>query len=207
MALWLFVVLAVAPVDRALPAQTSRPAPACPALSSGHALEILQWHMVFGGLWPARTCASGDERSLLLLGLGRILRAQRGGQLQHSRALPLAQSRHQDDLAVWKLQRIVMHRRLVYIDLTKTRDPVADLLLWQDRECRLARHIALQGDLRAWQQAHGDIRLSDGGKAARDRMEFGGDQLVFDLGRPARDMVKTVITHRRLSFIAANSRD
>jgi hypothetical protein len=59
-----------------------------------------------------------------------------------------------------------------------------------DAERRLAFDALVEHDLGARQQTDRNMRISDGGKAAGDRLlELGRHQLVLDLGRPGRDIV------------------
>jgi hypothetical protein len=53
-------------------------------------------------------------------------RPWRGRQLQHGCALSRAQPSDQHNLAVGKLKRVVMHKRLVHIDLSETRQSLPD---------------------------------------------------------------------------------
>jgi hypothetical protein len=70
-----------------------------------------------------------------------------------------------------------------------------------DAERRLAFDILIERNLGARQQTDRNMRLPDCGEAAGDGiLELGRHQLVLDLGSPGRDMVQTVVTHRRHSF-------
>ena len=76
-----------------------------------------------------------------------------------------------------------MHHWIIYVDLPKARKPLLDLLVREnaDAERRLALDIRLERDLRAGKQANRNMRLADGGEAARDRVvELRHNQFVFD---------------------------
>src|SRR5260370_32225194 len=158
-------------------------------------------------LFPYTTLfRSGQKRRLANLSPHCLLRGRRmcgDRQLQHSRALTLAQAREQHYLPVRKFQRIVMGHGVVHVDLPEAREPLPDLLVWQNTDAKrwLAFDILVERDFRAGQQADRNIWLADRREAARDGLgEFGRHQLVLNPGRPGRDMVQTVITHRRDSF-------
>ena len=63
---------------------------------------------------------------------------------------------------------------------------------------RLAFDIRVERNLGAGQQTDRNMQLPNRGEAAGDGIaELGRHQLVLDLGRPGRDMVQTIVTHRR----------
>src|SRR6516162_3028308 len=144
---------------------------------------------------------SGQERRLANLSphcllRGRRMRASR--QLQHGRALTLAQARDQHHLPVRELQRIVMGHGVVHVDLPEACEPLPDLLVWQNASAkrRLAFDILVERNLGAGQQAHRNMRRVGRRKTAGNGIaEFGRNQLVLDPGRPDRDMVQTIVTH------------
>ena len=71
------------------------------------------------------------------------IRTRGGRHLQHARALAFAEARHENDLAVGKFQRVVVHARLVRVDLPETRQTLADLAGGQNAERRFAFDIPL----------------------------------------------------------------
>src|SRR5438874_7790457 len=87
-------------------------------------------------------------------------------------------------------------------DLPEAREPLADFLVRQntDAERRLTFDILVECDLGTGQQADRNVRLSDRSESASNRIvEFRRHQLVLDLGGPVRDVMQTVVTHRRHS--------
>ena len=55
-------------------------------------------------------------------------------QLQHRRALALAQSREQHYPSVGKFQRIVMGHGIIYVDLSEACKPLSYFLVWKDAD-------------------------------------------------------------------------
>jgi hypothetical protein len=118
-------------------------------------------------------------------------------QLQHRRALSLAQAR--EEHYIGEFQRIVMGHGVVHVNLPEAREPLPDLLVWQntDAKRRLAFDILRKRNLSARQQADRNMRLADGGETASDGItKLGRDQRVLGPGGPSRDMVQTIVTHR-----------
>ncbi len=74
-----------------------------------------------------------------------------GRQLQHSRALALAQARNQDHLSVRKLQCIMMGHGVVRVDLSEARELLSDFLVRENAnaEPRLALYILVERNLGA----------------------------------------------------------
>src|SRR6516165_5893110 len=148
----------------------------------------------------------GQQRRFANPSLHCLLRDRRmcgNRQLQHRRALAFAKAREQNHLSVREFQRIVVDGGIIRIDLPEAREPLPDLLVWQktDAERRLALDILIERNFGTGQQADRNIRLADRRKPARDGLgEFGHHQLVLNLGRTGRDMVQTIVTHRRDSF-------
>jgi len=86
--------------------------------------------------------------------------------------------------------------------LPEAREPLPDFLVRQntDAERRLSFDILVECDLGTGQQADRNVRLSDRSESASNRLlELRRHQLVLDLGGPVRDVVQTVVTHRRHS--------
>src|SRR6266699_793013 len=95
-----------------------------------------------------------------------------------------------------------MGHRVVHINLPEAREPLPDFLVRQntDAERRLTFDILVECDLGTGQQADRNVRLSDRSESASNRLlELRRHQLVLDLGGPVRDVVQTVVTHRRHS--------
>jgi hypothetical protein len=116
--------------------------------------------------------------------------------------LPGAEPGQEHDLAVRKFQRIVMVVRVVQVDLLEARDLLPQLLVGEEAECVLALDFALKHELRPRKEADGDIRLSDGRKAARDRVrELCRDEFVADLCRAVRYVLQAVVTHGRVLLL------
>jgi hypothetical protein len=79
--------------------------------------------------------------------------------------LTFGELRHQHDLSIWKLERVVMRGRPLQIDLTEAREAISDLIALQ----RVPPHsICIECDFGAGKQAHGDAQLRFGGEAACD---------------------------------------
>src|SRR6185436_14116894 len=102
-----------------------------------------------------------------------------------------------------------MGHGVVRSDLPETREPLPDLLVRQDADAerRLAFDTLVECDLGTGQQADRNVRLPDRRESASNRIvEFRRHQLVLDLGRPVRDVVQTIVTHRRAP-LPVKSRD
>src|SRR5262249_31498166 len=168
--------------------------------SHAASLGFLHHHAFCSNPPPPSPC-SGQKRRLVHRWPRRLLRDGRmsgGRQLQHRRVLPLDQPREQYHLSVGKFQCIVMDHGIVRIDLPEARKPLSDFLVWEDAnsEWRLAFDILVERNFGTGQEANRDVRVADGGEATSNGIpEFGGYQLVLDLGRPGRDVVQTVVTH------------
>src|SRR6516225_4307359 len=121
-------------------------------------------------------------------------------QLQHSRTLTLAQARDQHHQPVRELPSSVMGHGVVHVDLPEACEPLPDLLVWQNAGAkrRLTFDILVECNFGAGQQADRNMRLAGRRKTACDGItKLGRHQLVLDPGRPGRDMVQTIVTHRR----------
>ena len=129
---------------------------------------------------------SDQKRRLANLSPHCLLRGRRmcgDRQLQHGRALTLAQARDQYHLPIREFQRIVMGHGVVEVDLPEAREPLPDLLVWQNAEAkrRLAFDILIERKFGAGQQADRNIRLANRCEPSRDGIwEFGRYQLVLD---------------------------
>ena len=129
---------------------------------------------------------SDQKRRLANLSPRYLLRGHRmcgDRQLQHGRTLTLAQARDQYHLPIREFQRIVMGHGVVEVDLPEAREPLPDLLVWQNAEAkrRLAFDILIERKFGAGQQADRNIRLANRCEPSRDGIwEFGRYQLVLD---------------------------
>src|SRR4029077_18162204 len=95
-----------------------------------------------------------------------------------------------------------MGHRVVHINLREPGEPLPDFLVRQntDAERRLTFDILVECDLGTGQQADRTVRLSDRLESASNQIvEFRRPQLVLDLGGPVRDVMQTIVTHRRHS--------
>src|SRR5262245_47924770 len=145
----------------------------------------------------SRIRGSGEKRRLAnfsrrCLSRGRTMCGDR--QLQHRRGLARAKAREQHYLPVREFQRVVMGHGVVHVDLPEAREPLPDLVVWQNTDAvrGLAFDILVERDFGARQQADRNIRLADRREPSRDGIgEFGRHQLVLDPGRPGRDMVSS----------------
>ena len=68
--------------------------------------------------------------------------------------LTFAQVVHTHDLPIRELQRIVMHTRLVRIDLSETSDLAGSLRVAQQTPATRVLDIVFESDLCPWEQAH-----------------------------------------------------
>lgn len=141
---------------------------------------------------------SGGERHVLLgFALALLVSRPSGARkLQHRGALAFTEIRYQDDLAIRKLQGVVMGRRPVKIDLPKPRDLVHRFPRRQEAERCIALDLLFECQFGSGQQANGNTRLGGISKAARDGIgKLCRYQLVTDLGGPGRNIMKTIVTH------------
>jgi hypothetical protein len=98
------------------------------------------------------------------------------------------QMREQHDLAVREFQSIVMSAGIVQVDLLEPRDFVRERPRVPPEHAELksgkpALDRALECDLGAGKEAHGECGFSEGGKPGRSRIpELRSDQFVSNLG-------------------------
>ena len=129
--------------------------------------------------------------------VGRRLRLR--GQLQHACMLTYAKMCKQYDLAIGELKGIMVHVRIVQVDLPKPCHRVTDVLRsplekGQPKSPNLTLDLLLERNLCARKKAHGHLRFSNRGKpACRGTPKFRCDQLVADLCRSGRNIVQTVV--------------
>ena len=127
-------------------------------------------------------------------------------ELQYGRALAFAKMREQHDLAVGKLQRIMVGAEVVHVHLPESCDQVRQRSgpPEQKREaCEMALDLILKGDLGARKKADGYPWFFRRGKAACGCIpELRRDQLVPDLRGPRRDAVQAVVAPgKELRFV------
>src|SRR5262249_31342336 len=144
-----------------------------------------------------------DDSSLS--GLPHIgLATGRGRQLQHRCVLTFIKPRDQHGLSVGEFKCIVMHVRLVRVQLPEAGNLVTNYLS-ADPVCgkaTLKLDLLLERNLGAGKEAHRHVWFSPRGKTARDRVvELRRYELVSDLCRSGRYMVQTVVAHRRHSLL------
>jgi hypothetical protein len=95
----------------------------------------------------------------------------------------------QHDLAIGKLDSIVVRARIIQVDLPEPPDPMRDVPRFflekaQEKSGLLAAHIALERNLGTREKAYGHLRLSNSGESVRRRVpKLRRNQLVSDLGR------------------------
>src|SRR5262245_1486107 len=147
---------------------------------------------------------SGARRGLhLLLCFARD--ARRGRQLQHGRPLAFAQTGDQHDLSIGEFQGVVMHVRAIHVELPESSHLISKLAELHPRQQAAKRmvalYLALECHFGAGKKTHCHIRLSDGSKTAREKVELRRHQLVSDLCRSRRDVVKTVIAHLKVVLL------
>src|SRR5262245_41078646 len=115
---------------------------------------------------PLRSVDEGVLPSHFRLG---SCRAVGGGKLQHGCKLALAQTGQGYDLPAREFERIVMSVRLIHIDLPEPGYRGFDLAEAQAREEAAERMVDLdlifERHLGAGQEAHCNVRLSDGSEA------------------------------------------
>jgi hypothetical protein len=112
------------------------------------------------------TVAQGFDwlRQILLRTFVRVDAFQGDRQLQHGRALTGSQASHHHDLAVRKLQCIVMNARILHIDLTESGDLV--LHEWSAKQAKgvIVLDFILKCQLGTGPQTNGYTRFANGGK-------------------------------------------
>src|SRR6266536_5323717 len=141
-----------------------------------------------------------DERAPLLL-RGLVGSARGGRQLQDGRALTSAQSREQHDLPAGEFERIVIHVRLVVVDLPEPSHFFPNLSVREEGPKRSGVfHFVLERELRAGKKAHCHRWLFHCSEAASDRVgERRRYQFVSHPSGSGCNVVKTVVTHGRCS--------
>src|SRR5713101_6518068 len=121
----------------------------------------------------------GDALLLLRLGRGCGLR----GKLEHGYLLTLEKFRQEGDLPVRKFECVMMHPRLVLVDLPKDRRPVVDPSRPEPEEsgCR-TRDLPRERKLRSRKDADRRRGIFGRGESTCAEAEIAGRQLVVNLG-------------------------
>src|SRR5215470_296710 len=133
-----------------------------------------------------------DALLSLRLGCGRRLR----GKLQHGCLLTLDEFGQQDGLPIRKFERIMVHPRLVLVDLPKDRRLVGHPARTQAEESgRGACNFAGKRKLRARKHAHCRGGIFLGGKSARTGTKVARRELVADSGSTRLHIVQAVVAH------------
>ena len=123
-------------------------------------------------------------------------------QLQHRRVLTLGEISDQHDLSIRELERIVVHRPVIEVDLAEASHLVRQLPGRQEPERSVAFNFFFECKFRSRQQTDSYVRLTGITEAARDRIwKLCRYQFVADLGGSGRNIVKTVVTHRTTPFV------
>jgi hypothetical protein len=141
------------------------------------------------------------EGEIQLMPLRRFMaNAVRDRKLQYRCMLAFAQTRYGHDLTARELEGVVMHIRLILVDLPEHRDRSFDLAqaeAWKKTpEGICAFDWSVERHFRSGKKAYGNVRLSDGRETSGARVaEVCGGEFVADLCRPSCDEVKTIIAH------------
>src|SRR5262249_51812384 len=116
------------------------------------------------------------------------------------RLLALAQERQEDDASVRKFQRIVMRRKLVFIDLAKDRRCMSNCtILPRPYACWQALNLVSERQLRSRHNAHCDARIFRCRESSCACAKVTRGKLITNFGRPRFDAVKAVVAHLGLS--------
>src|SRR5262249_14276603 len=102
--------------------------------------------------------------------------------------------------AIRKLEGIVMHPRLVFVDLPKDRRPEVYRFRSPRGEAKGgggAFHLLGKSKLCSRKNAHRRCRILRRSKPSSTRVKVDCPKLVTDLGRPRFDVVETEVTHGR----------
>jgi len=121
-------------------------------------------------------------------------------KLEHRCLLTLAQIREENTGAIRKLERIVMHPRLVLVDLPKDRRPEVYRFCpprGEAKGCGGAFHLLGKRKLCSRKNAHRRCRILRRSKPSSTRVEVDCPKLVPDLSRAGFNVVETEVTHGR----------
>src|SRR5438876_2531050 len=119
-------------------------------------------------------------------------------KLKHRCLLPFAQICQENTGAIRKLESIVMHPRLVFVDLPKDRRPEVYRFRPPRGEAKGgggAFHLLGKSKLSSRKNAHRRCGILGRSKPSGTRVEVDCPKLVTDLGRPRVDVVETEVTH------------
>ena len=150
---------------------------------------------IIGGSLPSVRLGEdrSDFRHHLFAGLSRGPPGAR--QLQHRRVLTLAKISDQHDASVRELERIVVHRPVIEVDLPEASHLVRQSPGGQEREPSVAFDFFFECKFCPRQQTDGNAPLTGITEAAGDRIwKICRYKLVTDLGGSGRNGVKTIVT-------------
>jgi hypothetical protein len=116
---------------------------------------------------------------LCLVGCERLCR-----KLKHSRFLAFDQLCQEDELPVWKFQRVMMRSRFILVDLPENGRRVIDYTHVQAKQpARPAPYLLGKGELRSRKNANGRSSIFRRSEPASSGIEIAGGQLVANLSR------------------------
>src|SRR5262245_43795649 len=160
-----------------------------------------------GGAAPS---PSAVRRALLpdvgdaLLGLRLGCSCRLRGKLQDCRLLTLDEFRQQDGLPIRKLERVMMHPRLVLVDLPKDRRLIAHPARAQAEESgRRACDLPGKRELRSRKNAHRHGGVFLGGKSPRAGTKVARRELVANSRSTRLHIVKAVVAHGEAPLLQA----
>src|SRR5712692_5575793 len=156
-------------------------------------------------LTAGRDASSDVDDALLGLRLGRGRRLR--GKLEHGRLLTFQQLGQQDRLPVGKLERIVMHPRLIPVELPKDRRLVADRSCAPAEEAGCgAGRLLREGELRSRKHANRRRHVLGRGESSCPGTEVARRELVADFGGTRFHIVQAVVAHGEDSSSASPPR-
>src|SRR5262249_44397306 len=133
-----------------------------------------------------------DALLSLRLGCSRRLR----GKLQHGCLLTLDEFRQQDRLPIRKFERVMVHPRLVLVDLPKDRRLVGHRARAQAKESgRRAYDLPGKRELRSRKNAHRRGGVFLGGKSTRAGTKVARRELVANSRSTRLHIVQAVVAH------------
>jgi hypothetical protein len=106
-------------------------------------------------------------------------------QLQNSRFLASTQCCQEHDRAIWKFQRIVMRRNLVFVDLPKDRCLMLDYRIAPSYQARReASNLFSKRQLGPRKDAHCDVHVLGCCESSRARTKIVRGELIANFRRP-----------------------